>query len=128
MQLWNQLQILLMSARNSWKTFLIQYFVLWNVRLRSESGFNLISSQTSIYFHRYYSEHTQQNLCISWTNRSWELLTLFYLFWLWFPFQSRGSMHSILLFIFHCFSTWPLLHLLYTILPCIYVNKTVYDS
>lgn len=67
--------------------------------LRPKSGFNLIFSHTRIYFLRYYSEHPQ-NLCISWIIRSWELLNLFRLFWLWFPFENRGYIHSILLFVF----------------------------
>lgn len=86
------------------KTFLSKHFVLWNVRLRYESGFNLIFFfQTSIYFLRYSSVHTQQNLCISWINRRWGLLNLFHLFWLWFPFESWDCIRSILLFIFSLF-------------------------
>lgn len=110
---------LLEAAQNH---FLSKHFVLWNVRLRSESGLNLIFFQTSVYFLRCYSVHTPQNLCISWTRRSWGLFNLFHLFWLWFPFESGNCICSILLFIFHYFSIWLLINLLFTILT-LYICK-----
>lgn len=98
------------------KTIFNQNFELWNVT--PNSGFNLILSQTSIYF------------CIlSILNKICAFHELIEIEDCYFGYESRSHIHSILLFILFTIFLPDLLYIYFTqFLSCTYVNITVYDS